>query len=80
MQRARARVQRDRVLGIDVPREFRFERRDFVAEDVLNGFEDLVDCLLDIVFDRGVLGFEIDQRYSDGSLSLTGDSLGAVGG
>jgi hypothetical protein len=70
----------DRTLRADGRGKWLLEIRYFRAENETCVVDNTLDGRVDFGFVGSVLGFEIDQRYSDGSLSLTGDSLGAVSG
>ena len=54
------------------------EIRYFRAKNETRLCDNTFDGRVDFGFVGSVLGFEIDQRYADDSLSLTGNSLGAV--
>ena len=69
----------DCALRADGSRKCLLKIRHFRAENETRIADNTFDGRVYFGFVGSVLGFEIDQRYSDDSLSLTGNSLGAVG-
>src|SRR5258708_9267777 len=74
----RAGSDADGALCADSRGKCLFEISRFRAENETRIVDDPFDGRVDFGFVSSVLGFEIDQRYSDGSLSLSGNSFGAI--
>jgi hypothetical protein len=66
-------------LRADGSRKCLLEIRHFRAENETRIADNTFDGPVYFGFVCSILGFEIDQRYSDDSLPLTANSLGAVG-
>ena len=62
MERARSRIDTDRVARADVRGEFRFKGRHFVAENELAAVQHAGDRLVDVVFDGRILSAKIEKR------------------
>lgn len=78
MQRRSAGSDADRALCANGSSKCLFEVRHFRTENETCVVDNPVDGRVDFGFVGSVLSFEIDQRYADDSLSLTGNSFGAV--